>query len=60
MTATAKKADDDIDAFEALESEQKEFIKVRLAFEFFAVELLVTCCSFFRMQRSTVFCGLSV
>jgi hypothetical protein len=31
MTITTEKADDDIDAFDALESEEKEFIKVSIS-----------------------------
>jgi DnaJ family protein C protein 8 len=30
MTVITEKADDDVDAFDALESEEKEFIKVRI------------------------------
>jgi hypothetical protein len=30
MTVITEKADDDVDAFDALESEEKEFIKVRV------------------------------
>lgn len=40
MTTSPEKADDDIDAFEALESEEKEFVKVRQSRPFY--ELLIT------------------
>lgn len=32
MTTTTEKADDDFDAFDALESEEKDFIKVMISF----------------------------
>ncbi len=54
MTIKPEKADDDVDAFDALESEEKEFIKVSIAScPIVILDLLIS--SYPRMPKLIVF-----
>jgi hypothetical protein len=54
MTTKLDKADDDIDAFEALESEEKEFVKV-LSHQFLYNKHITDAVYLRRMQKLIVF-----
>jgi hypothetical protein len=54
MTIKPEKADDDVDAFDALESEEKEFIKVSNPF-CPTVVLGLLIASYYRMPKLIVF-----